>query len=96
MATEDDWTEPEDDHFEIAKRKLTELVRAHQLNEAVAMFRMRDRLRFSVRRIRQLYFTLQNDVVAEFGSPLAESLFPAEIVRDSLSAESSQHPSFRF
>jgi hypothetical protein len=100
-ATNDDRTEPEDDHFEIAKRKLTGLVQAHQLNEAVAMFTMRDRLRFSTHRIRLLYFALQTEIIAEFGSPLADSLFPAETVGDnpvesSIEPQSSQRPNFRF
>jgi hypothetical protein len=88
----------------MAKREVTGLVRAHQLNEAVAMFRIRDRLRFSARRIRQLYFAMQTEVVAEFGSPLADSLFPVEIVGDSartsgessMEPQPSQNPNFRF
>jgi hypothetical protein len=103
LATNDDKTEPEDDHFEIAKQKIIGLIQSHQLNEAVAMFRMRDRLRFSVRKIRQLYFAMQTEVVAEFGSRLAASLFPAEILGDSsrpsedssMEPQSSQCPNFR-
>jgi hypothetical protein len=85
-------TDTSEDHYEIVREKILELVKRHQLNEIVARFHMRDGLPFSIADVKRLYLLMQEAIIRELGAPLAPSLFPGEIFEETApgSAFSSQ------
>lgn len=63
------------------KDKLVELIRKHQLSEVLTWFQMADefQIHFTFSEIREIYETVQDEMVNIFGAPLAKSLFPSFI-----------------
>jgi hypothetical protein len=94
----------EEDAWEIAKQTIVTFVREHELNKIVDRFQMRDTLPFGIAAIKRLYVAMQEEMVKEFGAPLAQSLFPAEIFEEtpmnsdftSQDLPSSQRRSYNF
>jgi hypothetical protein len=73
--------EEQNREFESFKMKISDLVNCHKLNEIVALFHMRDRIRMSDEEMRKAYLAMQQEVVRIFGAPLSGSLFPDDITR---------------
>lgn len=78
-------SEDDDDNsnklFDNIKKKLINLVKIHQLNEIIVIFKMADQmiLQFDRNEIKSLYSIVQNEMILEFGAPLSPSLFPSLI-----------------
>jgi hypothetical protein len=79
IGSEEEHIQNEIDYFQETESRISHLVHAHQLNEIVALFQMRDQLRFSNDDLRRLYRLMQRQMVDEFGAPIASSLFSPEL-----------------
>ena len=85
------------------EKHLNELIQNHRLMEIVNFFQMGEQMQIQITRIqmKHLYYSVQQQIVAEFGAPISQSLFPAFIFQESSessvgSFNSSQHPNYDF